>query len=151
MSKRDTIENLIKEIFTFEKAFRDVLNAQARELGLTTSQFKVLKVLYEQGEMRHKDLTEKTLITKGTLTGVVDRLERSNLVTRRKDDRDSRAQIVTLTDHGKDSFKKINRDYRTMLAKIFDSQSEEQLNVHRKNVNELLNVVTEGLAQAQEF
>lgn len=148
-SKRRTVEGLINEIFLFEHAFRELLNAQTRELGLTTSQFKVLKAINEHGEMRHLDLTAKTLITKGTLTGVVDRLERAGLVSRRTHEKDKRALVVSLTEKGKESFKKMNRDYRAMLVKVFDTQDEDLLKQHRQNIAHLLEVISEGLAQVE--
>ena len=54
-----------------------------------------------------KKLGEKTLITKGTLTGVVDRLIAKGLVQRRADATDGRRQIVQLTKKGEALFTKI--------------------------------------------
>jgi len=51
-----------------------------RSLGLTPPQFDIVATLGNTPGMSPKELGEKTLITKGTLTGVVDRLEDKGLV-----------------------------------------------------------------------
>ena len=43
--------------------------------GLTPPQFDIIATLGNTPGMSFKELSERTLITKGTLTGVVDRLE----------------------------------------------------------------------------
>jgi DNA-binding MarR family transcriptional regulator len=54
--------------------------------------------------MSFKELGEKTLITKGTLTGVVDRLEAKGLVMRKVSQEDRRSMIVQLTEKGEAEF-----------------------------------------------
>jgi len=46
-----------------------------RQYGLTHAQFDIIATLGNTCGMSYKELGQKTLITKGTLTGVVDRLE----------------------------------------------------------------------------
>lgn len=53
------------------------------------------------------DIGEKTLITKGTLTGVVDRLERKGLVTRETPPENRRSVIVRLTATGQQLFEQV--------------------------------------------
>ena len=56
-------------------AFERYSAAQVREFGLTPPQFDIIATLGNTEGMSFKQLGEKTLITKGTLTGVVDRLD----------------------------------------------------------------------------
>jgi DNA-binding MarR family transcriptional regulator len=68
--------------------------------GLTPSQFDVLATLGDTDGMSFKELSRRSLVTGGTLTPVLTRLEAKGLVARCKDERDNRQSIVKLTAEG---------------------------------------------------
>ncbi|RZI41904.1 MarR family transcriptional regulator [Herbaspirillum sp. HC18] len=78
-----------------------------RTLDLTPPQFDIIATLGNTEGMSFKELGEKTLITKGTLTGVVDRLEAKGLVRRVESTEDKRSTIVRLTAKGESVFKQV--------------------------------------------
>ena len=75
--------------------------------GLTPSQFDIIATLGNTCGMSFKELGERTLITKGTLTGVIDRLEEKGLVTRVTQIEDRRSTLVKLTAAGETEFKRV--------------------------------------------
>ncbi|MDB5794939.1 MAG: MarR family transcriptional regulator [Noviherbaspirillum sp.] len=81
-------------------AFSRVSGSYIRALDLTPSQFHILVTLGATPGLNFKELGEKTLITKGTLTGVIDRLEAKGLVKRALKMEDRRSTTVQLTDKG---------------------------------------------------
>jgi MarR family transcriptional regulator, 2-MHQ and catechol-resistance regulon repressor len=68
--------------------------------GLTPSQARVIFTLGGTEGMTCKEIGDITLITKGTLTGVIDRLEEKGLVERWSVEEDGRKTIVALTRRG---------------------------------------------------
>jgi DNA-binding MarR family transcriptional regulator len=68
--------------------------------GLTPSQARVIFTIGGTECMTCKDIGDITLITKGTLTGVIDRLEEKGLVERWSVEGDGRKTIVALTRRG---------------------------------------------------
>src|SRR5947208_8129190 len=78
-----------------------------RSLGLTSSQFDVIVTLGDTEGMTCKDLSEKTLVTKGTLTGVLDRLEKKGLVERVPSRDDRRCTLIRLTPKGDARFRQV--------------------------------------------
>lgn len=68
--------------------------------SLTPSQAKVVFTIGDTEGMTCKAIGDITLITKGTLTGVVDRLEEKGLVERWSVEGDGRKTIVALTRRG---------------------------------------------------
>jgi DNA-binding MarR family transcriptional regulator len=93
---------LLRELVRCYQAVENYANVDIRERGLTTPQFDVLATLAEATthQMTPKELAEQTWITKGTLTGVIDRLEAKGLVERMPSPVDGRSQIVALTRKG---------------------------------------------------
>ena len=71
------------------------------EFGLTEQQWRVLRVLWERDGVPLLALSEETLIPGPSLVGVVDRLERADLVSRRRSSRDRRRVRVVLTPGGR--------------------------------------------------
>ncbi|HET9113274.1 MAG TPA: MarR family transcriptional regulator, partial [Burkholderiales bacterium] len=72
----------MRELVRAYQAFSHYSAEHIRHAGLTPSQFDVISTLGNtQGMPLHK-LADKTLITKGTLTGVIDRLESKGLLQR---------------------------------------------------------------------
>ena len=110
---------LIRELVRSYQAFERYSAAHVNELGLTPAQFDVIATLGNTEGMNAKQLGERTLITKGTLTGVVDRLLLKGLVVRLPDPRDGRAQIVRLTEVGQETFERVFPAHGAHLARVF--------------------------------
>ena len=89
------------------QAFEAYSGAHIRAIDLTPSQFDIIATLGNTPGMPLNELGAKTLITKGTLTGVVDRLSDKQLVRRIASSSDGRSQIVQLTPQGEAMFERI--------------------------------------------
>ena len=76
--------------------FRKIFN----DFGLTEQQWRVLRVLWEYEAVTINRLAELTLIPAPSLVGVVDRLERDELVTRQRSQADRRKVNVVLIARG---------------------------------------------------
>lgn len=85
------------------QAFEKISSKRVRSLGFTDSQFDIIATLGNTPGMTCKELGEKTLITKGTLTGVLDRLEQKGLIQRERGE-DRRQLFVKLTPCGEQQF-----------------------------------------------
>ncbi len=89
--------------------------------GLTPSQARVIFTIGDTDGMTCKDIGDITLITKGTLTGVVDRLEDKGLVERWSVEGDGRKTIVALTRNGERVYKKEFPKHVEFLKEKFDN------------------------------
>jgi len=72
-------------------------------------------------------LGEKTLITKGTLTGVISRLEDKGLVQRVASETDGRSQIIRLTAAGKDLFERTYPEHLLFINRLFNDYSPDDI------------------------
>lgn len=68
--------------------------------GVARSEWRVLAVLHDSGEMGVIELATAALSPQPTVTHAVRRLEGRDLVRRRRGSRDGRQRIVSLTDSG---------------------------------------------------
>src|ERR671937_761672 len=81
-------------------AFARQDNRHIRSMRLTPSQFDVIATLGDSDGMTCSELSAATLVTKGTLTGVLDRLEKKGLIRRTAVKGDRRCIKVRLTESG---------------------------------------------------
>jgi DNA-binding MarR family transcriptional regulator len=106
-------------------AFEQLSCAHVRALNLTPAQFDIIATLGNTAGMSFKELGEKTLITKGTLTGVIDRLETKGLVKRATKMEDRRSTIVQLTEKGQQEFERVFMPHIQFCKQSFLSYSDE--------------------------
>ena len=117
----------LKELVLATQAFEQYSATHTRSMGLTMTQFDVLATLGNQPPMTCKELGEKTLVTKGTLTGVLDRLEAKQLITRVVNSEDARSQKIGLTAKGQKLFEKVFPAHLEYLSTIFNHLSSKEL------------------------
>ncbi|MBL0140910.1 MAG: MarR family transcriptional regulator [Betaproteobacteria bacterium] len=97
---RAVVVPVIRELARCYLAFQRVSEAHIRKSGLTAPQFDIVATLGNTSGLSFKELGSRTLITKGTLTGVVDRLESRGLVERVACQQDGSSTLVRLTPAG---------------------------------------------------
>lgn len=109
------------------QAFERHSAAHIRALGLTPSQFDIIATLGNTPGMSFRQLGEETLITKGTLTGVIDRLEERGLVRREGCPTDGRSTLVQLTARGEAEFERAFPAHIAHLKRAFASLAAADL------------------------
>lgn len=68
---------------------------------ITYTQYIVLMALWEYGKQSVKELGSRLFLDSGTLTPLLKKLEKKNLLTRIKDEKDERSVLIELTKEGK--------------------------------------------------
>jgi DNA-binding MarR family transcriptional regulator len=116
----------LRELARCFQAFESHSAAHIRSLGLTPPQFDIVATLGNTAGMSFKELGEKTLITKGTLTGVVDRLEARGVVRRVGSDADRRSTRVELTEAGAALFDDVFPGVVARTKQVFDRLGESE-------------------------
>ncbi|OWW20227.1 MarR family winged helix-turn-helix transcriptional regulator [Noviherbaspirillum denitrificans] len=118
-------------------AFEHISNTHIRKLNLTPPQFDIVATLGNTEGMTFKELGEKTLITKGTLTGVVDRLEAKGLVMRTSHAIDRRSTIVKLTEKGEREFERVFAPQIALCKQPFLAYGEEDFAALERELSKL--------------
>ncbi|MDB5916661.1 MAG: MarR family transcriptional regulator [Massilia sp.] len=126
------------------QGFERFSGESVRQCGLTHAQFDIIATLGNTRGMTYKQLGERTLITKGTLTGVIERLEQKGLVARQRSGDDKRSFFVSLTASGEQSF---NRVFPTVVAhgkQLFASCSDADFDAIDQALCKLKQLITDA-------
>lgn len=116
--------------------FRPLLNQHA----LTEQQWRVIRILRQHGELESYQLAERACILKPSMTGVLSRLERDEIVSRRKASQDQRRVFISLTDKGQQCFEAMSEGMEANYQKIQDQLGAEKLQQLLGLLNELKQV-----------
>jgi MarR family transcriptional regulator, 2-MHQ and catechol-resistance regulon repressor len=109
------------------QAFEIKSGRHIRTLGVTPAQFDIIATLGRTDGLNFTELAAKTLITKGTLSGVIDRLQAKGLVVREPIEGDARRVLVRLTADGERAFERVFPAHVNYLAGGFARFSSQEL------------------------
>ena len=88
-------------LYTASRLLTQAYNPLLAEYGLTYPQYLVLLVLWEKNEQPVNDIAKRLFLETNTVTPLLQRMEKEELLTRTKGKKDARQMIVSLTWKGK--------------------------------------------------
>jgi DNA-binding MarR family transcriptional regulator len=129
-----------------DEAFR-LTDSHLAEHAISQGRFTVLMLLLDKAENCAKartpaELAEMANVTRATMTGLIDTLERDGLVKRDPDPNDRRMMSVNLTPKGEALINHILPGHFRRMAALMSSLSE----IERKTLVHLLNKIQEQAA-----
>lgn len=94
---------------------------------VTDVQFNILLILKEEKNgLSQQALSERLIVTKSNIVGLIDRLEKSGLVKRQPDPEDRRTNYVVLTSEGRAILEKVEGDYQAEVDRIMAGLSQAE-------------------------
>jgi len=123
----------------------DTLNAFEsywQRLGMSQGKFTVLMLLNrnpEQG-LNPSELADKAGVTRATMTGLLDTLEKDGVIRREADVRDRRTVLVRLTETGRALLERMLPDYFECVARLMAPLSA----IERKQLVALLQKIQQS-------
>lgn len=129
----------LKIVIAMARTYDDLffqIEKSLQEYKLNISEFGVLEMLYHKGDQPVQKIADKILVTSGTITYVINKLEKKDLVIRRKCNKDKRIYYVSLTEKGTDYIAHIFPKHKEFLNNLFKDLSEED---KRELVENLIN------------
>jgi MarR family transcriptional regulator, 2-MHQ and catechol-resistance regulon repressor len=130
----------MRELVRAYQALTSYSDAHIRKLGLTPPQSDIISTLGNTPGITFSKLAEKTLISKGTLTGIIDRLEQKGLVRREVPTDDRRSFIAILTPEGERVFEETFPAHIAHLKECFGKLDKQDLELIRVALKKLRNL-----------
>lgn len=109
------------------------------EEGLTNDQFFVLRILSQRGSCTVSELAQEHKVNPAAITAMMDRLSKSDLILRERDEKDRRAVNIRLSNKGREIFKLSEAKRKEMFRHYFAQLEPEEMKA--------LVVATEKLSQ----
>ncbi|MGW1979461.1 MarR family winged helix-turn-helix transcriptional regulator [Streptomyces sp. NPDC001889] len=114
------------------KEHRGLMSAKLASLGLYAGQDVFLSKLWEEDGLTQSQLTDRLQVEPPTVSKMLNRMERSGLLQRRRDDRDGRVSRVYLTDRGRAAQEAVEGYWRELDALMgAGTSAAEREGLHR--------------------
>jgi MarR family transcriptional regulator, 2-MHQ and catechol-resistance regulon repressor len=123
---KETLKALITHLkanqFIKESIRKDVMNYQ-----ISLSEFMVIELLYHQGKQPIQMLAKKVLLTSGSMTYVINQLEKDEYILKIPCEKDQRITYVDLTAKGYQLMEQIFPQHEKKIEDIFSVLTEDEL------------------------
>lgn len=118
--KDDPYLKVLRPLVEAYLAFNLTASRQIKSLRLTPSQFDIIATLGDTDGLTCSELSAHTLVTKGTLTGVLDRLVAKGLIRRDSVKGDRRCVKIRLTEKGDKMFRDTFASHIAFIKPFFE-------------------------------
>lgn len=126
---------------------RTVLYQQsvAASLGLYNNDFLSIDILHEKGPVTAGELSRLTGLTTGSVTSLIDRLEKNGFVRRQPDPHDRRKVIIVPLYENKEDVSATYLQLHEAMVKLASSYSDEELELITQFLNKASRVLEEQI------
>lgn len=136
-------EEVGRLFFELGKLLRQYMRKNFDEEGMTMPQGFVISALKRGGEMKISELSQKLNLSNSTVSGIIDRMEKQQLVERVRSKEDRRIVYVRISpkfnERHKESFKQLEKAFEELL----DSGSPEEIEKIIIGLNALKKILSE--------
>ncbi|WP_036689266.1 MarR family winged helix-turn-helix transcriptional regulator [Paucisalibacillus globulus] len=123
-------ENLSLKAFVVlmkaSKSLQEVTKDDISNHGMRMSDFEILEALYHKDRLTVREVSEAVLINTGSITYVIDKLEKKGLIERSNCKDDRRVVYIQITDEGKKLMDNIFPAHQRVIEELFEGISEEE-------------------------
>ena len=149
--KRD-VDQVLEAIIYLYTESRRLTKELARRADLTGPQLTVVKMLEQIGDLSLSELSERIRAQNSTVTGIIDRMERENLVTRERSKEDRRVVYIRLTAKGRRLAEEIPIEpmeiFRSALESLTASEVRELVKILGKVAKRVRQTVRRETAES---
>jgi len=116
----------LKLFVVLSKAYKHITDQAVKDMkryNLSPAEFTALEVLYHKGKMPLQLIGEKILVTSGSVTYNIDKLEKKGLLKRVPCENDRRVTYAEMTEEGRELFDRIFPQHSAMIHSLMGGLS----------------------------
>ncbi len=118
------ISLLIREIKSLTSQH---LRNRMKDCGLTVPQMMIVGILSKGGKMKVSDISSEMSLANSTVSGILDRLEKLNIIKRVRSEEDKRVVYIELFDKTKDIHEEFMKDLNEFMDSLVISANKEDI------------------------
>lgn len=118
-------------------ALHEVIKQDVAKSGLNPTDFSVLELLYHKGRQPIQLIGKKVLITSGSITYVIDKLEKKNYVVRQACPEDRRVTFAELTTEGQTLMDTIFPEHEQAINQVFQGIDQSEIELFIKTAKKI--------------
>lgn len=124
---KNQVDQVLETILYLYTESRRITKELARRADLTGPQLTVVKLLEQIGDISLSELSDKIRAQNSTVTGIIDRMEREELVVRERSKEDRRVVFIRLTPKGQKLAREIPVEPMEVFRTALESLSAQEM------------------------
>ena len=119
----------LKLFIVLSRAYRAVnehVNKRIQRYGLNPTEFAVLELLFHKGDQPLQQIGGKILLASGSMTYVIDKLEKKDYIRRVACAEDRRVTFAQITENGKKLIEQVFPAHHNEIDRIMSVLSDEE-------------------------
>lgn len=141
----NSIDNNVADIETYLRRIDYTIRKKGREIiaeaDITIPQFHALQILRQHERMTIGELSQKMALACSTITDLVDRMEKTGLVERRKNKLDKRVILVGLLPKGYEILERVLKKRREYLKGKMSDYDIESMEILKDGLEDLYKAI----------
>ena len=136
------VARLFQEVM---QLFKHSMNKLLDETGMSAPQGMVLGLLSKNKDKKMKitELSSHLCLSNSTVSGIIDRLEKQQMVVRERSEEDKRVVYVSISPDFKDMHKNFHDKFQKNIQNIMSKGSEEELHKIFEGLDALKNLLSD--------
>ncbi|MCD9020292.1 MarR family winged helix-turn-helix transcriptional regulator [Cohnella silvisoli] len=123
------VQTSLKLLIVLSKAYKSIMDKAVKDIknyGLSASEFGIMDVLHKKGKIPIQQIGGKILITSGTMTFNIDKLENKGLIRRIPSTEDRRVIHAEITEAGEELFTRIFPQHASSIHGMMNVLTTDQ-------------------------
>lgn len=137
---------VIRRVKKLKESMHEGMSKIFKESNLTGPQGMVVGILFRFGSLKISDISQHMGLSMSTVSGILDRLERDDIIVREKSEEDGRVIIIRLTESFKKKSEKTFSRPGDLWGKSLNLATEEEI----ETILSALNILERLMLEAQK-
>ncbi len=134
------VANLFQEVMIL---YKQRMSKVFEDSGITPPQGMVLGILSQKNKIKVTELSSKLGLSNSTVSGIVDRLEKQEMVERVRSEKDRRVVYVSMTPNFKEKFIFFRKDLLLSIENVINKGTSNDLEEIFKGLNTLKKLLSD--------
>jgi DNA-binding MarR family transcriptional regulator len=148
--KKQELRVWLRMLSTTKLISQEIRRRLRAEFGATLPQFDLLAQLYREPEgLRLGEISKRTMVTNGNITGLVERLEADGLLVRETPGDDRRVTVARLTEAGQRAFAEMARAHELWIHELMADIDQSAVSALIGSIDQLQRSVRNHLSGSE--
>lgn len=144
LSEQGISQETFQVIVNYIEEIKELLSSELWEnifLNCSKNEVLIFWLLYQRNEVNMTEIAEYIHVPLNTATGIINRMEKSELIVRTRSKEDKRVVLIGFSEKGRTQFQKLVNEMMHYGMKVMGSLTKEEIELFTKMTTKVLEIL----------
>lgn len=144
LSEQGISQETFQVIINYIEEIKELLSSDLWEnifLNCSKNEVLIFWLLYQKNEVNMTEIAEYIHVPLNTATGIINRMEKSELIVRTRSKEDKRVVLIGFSEKGMTQFQKLVNEMMHYGMKVMGSLTKEEIELFSKMTTKVLEIL----------